>query len=242
MILPSLLACKSASDSAGGVGLNRGAAAAVASAAPAASAPIVPATVGQGTAAPPIERRDGAVSVEPEPACGRGLARPDAKSRSTRPHAWLEDAEIQRKQPGAAVARELENWKGKYFGTYLDDDRQALVIVLHTDFADYDTLRQKLEALASPMKLVLRPACHSRQRLDEADVVISKMEWHPRAKLVPMVVRPDASFSGYAVSIDDSAPEVATALEERLGDVVRTQLGKPVPQRSLRSPARRPAE
>jgi hypothetical protein len=37
----------------------------------------------------------------------------------------------------------------------------------------------------------------------------------------------DASFSGYRVVIDDSAPEVADALQQRLGERVRVTLGKP---------------
>ncbi|HMJ14669.1 MAG TPA: hypothetical protein VK524_24830 [Polyangiaceae bacterium] len=36
-----------------------------------------------------------------------------------------------------------------------------------------------------------------------------------------MDVVPDASFSGYRVFLDDSLPEVAEALRQRLGELVR---------------------
>jgi hypothetical protein len=37
----------------------------------------------------------------------------------------------------------------------------------------------------------------------------------------------DPAFAGFDVIVEKSAPEVATALEQRLGSVVRVTLGEP---------------
>jgi hypothetical protein len=160
--------------------------------------------------------------VEPEPACQ------DEKLDAGAPHTgtWLSDPEIQAKRPGEAIERELENWRASVAGTYLDDQRRALGVVLHRDFADYDALRQKLEPISAPLKVVLRPACYSRKEIEEARRIIEEKEWHPRAKATWMLSHFDASISAFSVSVDESTPEVAKALEQRLGKLVRTRLDK----------------
>jgi len=191
-----------------------------------------PTGVASADSRPVITRRDGAVSVEPQPACApAGRAGDGGKDPAATPtEKWLSDPEIQAKRPGEAIERELVNWKPFVAGTYLDNRRRAMGIVMHQDFADYDGIRQKLEALNGPLKIVLRPACHPRQTIDEARRVLDLKDWHPRAKAIPMLWHFDAGISAFSVTVDDSAPEVAQALEQRLGDLVRTRLVKLEPR------------
>ena len=139
--------------------------------------------------------------------------------------AWLLDPVIQEARRGEVLERELENWKGSWVSTYIDDRRQAVGVVFHTDFSDYDAIVAKLEPVMAPLKVVLRPACYSRQQIDEARRVIESGEWHPRGK-GPMASYFDAEFSRFAVTIDESAPEVADALRQRLGKLVSVTLGQ----------------
>lgn len=210
---------------------------ATASAPASASASARAAATAPDAGPPVITRRDGAVSVDPDPACEDEASKVDAAAPRT--ETWLSDPEIQAKRPGEALERELENWKASVAGTYLDDHRRALGIVLHRDFADYDALQQKLEPISGPLKVVLRPACYSRKEIENARRVIDAKEWHARAKDTWMISHFDASISAFSVSVDDSTPEVAKALEQRLGKLVRTRLGKmAMPQRR---PPRRPS-
>jgi hypothetical protein len=176
---------------------------------------------------PPVVRRDGPVSVDPEPACGVESP-PKAKTQPVRTETWF-TAPATQPQRRDAVEREIENWKSSVAGTYLDDNRRAFVIVLHSDFAHYDGLRQKLEPISPPLKVVLRPACYSRQRIDEARSLLQERSWHPQAASARFAMHFDARFSAFAVGFENTAPEVAEALEQRLGQLVRVNRGTTAP-------------
>lgn len=179
---------------------------------------------------PVIARLDGRVSVEPEPAC----AGTSKSAEMVRTETWLSDPEIQAKRPGEAIERELERWKASAAGTYLDDARRAFGVVLHQDFTDYEALRSKLEPISAPLRVVLRPACYSRQAIDDARRVLMDRKWHPRASETKFVFYFDASTSAFSVGIADA--EVAKALDDRLDKLVRTHAVEAEPVRSRRTP------
>ena len=105
-------------------------------------------------------------------------------------------------------------------GTYLDDQLRAFVVVLHSDFADYERLRLKLEPISPPLKVVLRPVCYPRERIEEARAVLMARSWHTRASAVRTVWHFDARFSAFSVGFEEAAPEVVAALQQRLGKLV----------------------
>lgn len=100
-------------------------------------------------------------------------------------------------------------------------------MVFHTNFTAYDEVRSKLQAVIAPLPVVLRPACYPPEQIAAAREILEKADWHPRAKSFRMASHLDPSFSGFVVTIDESAPDVATALEQRLGPLVESRLGKP---------------
>jgi hypothetical protein len=172
------------------------------------------------TAEPPFipTRREGAVGVDPTAACTPEPRRPDGAN------AWLATPVI-----NARIVKlndeldELDGW----LGIYSDEDLEAAVVVMHTSFSGYDALREKLTPIMPPLKVVLRPACHTKQHLEEAERVLHARSWHPRANDVRVAGALDVSFSGFIVTIDESAPEVGVALEQRLGSVVSVRLARP---------------
>ena len=175
---------------------------------------------------PVIARRDGIVSVDPEPACAERTGTGNVAADAAVPHAGAPPAKptSYAAPEGPAIERELQDWKAFIAGTDRDEQRDAMIVLLHQDFADYDGLKQKLERVCGAQKIVLRPACHSRKSIEDARRVLDERDWHPDAKSTPMAWHFDARFSAFSVSVDDSAPEVAKALEQRLGKLVRTRL------------------
>ena len=169
--------------------------------------------------AKPLARHDGIVGIEPAPSCEpkRDDALPEGSV------SWLAERVVQDR--AQVLERELARWKNAWLGTYADDDGRAFVVVFHTDFADYETVRRRLETVMPPVRVVLRPACHSRERIAEAERILDERTFHPKAKSVNMLFYLDASFSGYSVSVDDS--EVRQALERRLGKLGNVKLGSP---------------
>jgi hypothetical protein len=99
-------------------------------------------------------------------------------------------------------------------------------VVFHTDFRAYQELRGKLERTIAPLPVVLRPACYPRERIEAARQLLERADWHPRARAFRLASHLDPSISGFVVTIDSSAPDVAQALEQRLGPLVRVRLGK----------------
>ena len=175
---------------------------------------------------PVIARRDGIVSVDPEPACAERTGTGNVAADAAVPHAGAPPAKptSYAAPEGPAIERELQDWKAFIAGTDRDEQRDAMIVLLHQDFADYDGLERKLERVCGPHKIVLRPACHSRRSIEDARRVLDARDWHPQAKSTPMAWTFDTTFSGFSVSVDSSAPEVAKALEQRLGKLVRTRL------------------
>jgi hypothetical protein len=174
--------------------------------------------------------------VEPEAACGTTVNHASIAAPST--ETWFANPATQ-PQRRDDIERELENWGGAVAGTYLDDALRAFVIVLHADFVDYDGLRQKLEPISPPLKVVLRPACYSRSRIEEARRVLEDKAWHPQAGASQGAWIFDARFSAFSVGLETS-PEVAKALRERLGPLAQVSLNGPTPSQRRHTPARRP--
>jgi hypothetical protein len=168
-------------------------------------------------APPRVRNQYGVVTIEPRPNC--------AKLGTSGDNQWLEDKTIQ------LSARELEqglepvrHW---VVGRYTEHAQRGVVVVIQTDFAGYEDVAKRLATKVAPLRLVLRPACHSRSELEEAQHVIVSMDWHPHAKEYTTAWYLDAELSRYIVTVDSRVPEVAQALRVRLGELVEVRAGRP---------------
>lgn len=185
-------------------------------------APPVPAAPAPRTGDLPAQpERVDHVTIDPRPRCGPAAYEPEDGERT----AWLKTPDIQRSV--FAVNSALQGFERANIGQTLDHERHAVIVVFHSDFRDYDRVRQRLVGHVAPLEVVLQPSCYPRAKLAEVEQVLLEGSWHPKAKDVPKGFWLDASFSGYRVTIDDSAPDVAEALKQRFGDLVRVSLGKP---------------
>jgi len=167
----------------------------------------------------------GSVTIDPAPSCGPSVELDPPASSSASRHAWLDEPGV--REAAGTLERALSAYAAWKLGFYPDDDRKAVVVVFHTDFSAYEELRGKLERTLAPLPVVLRPACYPRERIDAARQTLERADWHPRAKAFRMAAHLDPASSGFVVTIDSSAPDVAQALEQRLGPLVRVRLGKP---------------
>lgn len=193
---------------------------------PSTATAVAPAPVREEPPKPEPATSGDAVRVDPEPSCGPSVEAAAAAERGGAPsHAWLDKPGA--RERGAVLQQELAPYASSTLGFYPDDVLQAVVVVFHTNFKAYDEVRRKLEAVVSPLPVVLRPACYPPERIADARETLERADWHPRAKSFRMASHLDPSFSGFVVTIDASAPEVATALEQRLGPLVKVRLGKP---------------
>jgi len=166
------------------------------------------------------------VRIEPEPSCGPSVgASGPATGEGAQSRTWLDKPGV--RERGAALQQELTPYASETLGWYPDHVRQAVVVVFHTTFTAYEEVRRKLERVVSPLAVVLRPACYPPERIAAAREVLERADWHPRAKSFRVASHLDPSFSGFVVTIDESAPDVAAALEQRLGPLVEVRLGKP---------------
>jgi hypothetical protein len=161
------------------------------------------------------------VTIDPRPRCGPALD----EAKDSEHDAWLDTPEIQRSM--FAVTTSLQGFASASIGTTVDHERRAVIVVFHTDFHDWARIRQRLVGRVAPLEVVLQPSCYPRAMLAEAEQLILAQAWHPDAMGIKMGFRLDASFSGYRVVIDDTKPEAAEALQQRLGKLVRVSLGKP---------------
>jgi hypothetical protein len=192
---------------------------------PAATTPsVAPAARTEAEATQPAEA-GGTVKIDPTPSCGPSVESDGAASSAAPSHAWLDEPGV--REAAATLEQELSAYEAWRLGWYPDHVRHAVVVVFHTDFSAYEDVRQKLERAVAPLPVVLRPACYPRERIDAARQTLERAEWHPRAKAFRMASHLDPSISGFSVTIDSSVPEVAQALEQRLGPLVRVRLGKP---------------
>lgn len=161
------------------------------------------------------------ITIDPRPRCGPAVD----ETADAKHEAWLKAPDIQRAVHALNAA--LQGLENANIGSTLDNERRAVVVVFHSDFRDWKQVRERLVGRIAPLEVVLQPSCRSRAELAEAEQIIKEQAWHPKAKGIRMGSWLDASFSGYRVVIDDSAPEVADALQQRLGERVRVSLGKP---------------
>ena len=157
------------------------------------------------------------VSVQAERSCA-----PVGKAGAPSP--WLQRADIQRDV--YALERALADYGRFLVGTAVDAEHQRVLVVFHDDFTGYDTVAPQIAARVTAASVVLAPACHSRSHIAEAQAVLEARAWHPKAKSVAMGFSLDPAIAGFDVTIDSGAPEVARALEAKLGDRVRVSLGK----------------
>jgi hypothetical protein len=141
------------------------------------------------------------------------------------------DAELERQtfvwlEAEPSVRTQIEASGLPVVGTVIDHAQKRLVVVVEPEFKDWAIVPGKLSP-APTIDLTMRPACHGRAERDRAEATLEQRSWHPRASNTPVSWSPDASIAGYSVTVDDSAPEVAAALEQKLGKLVRVKLGKP---------------
>jgi hypothetical protein len=122
---------------------------------------------------------------------------------------------------------ELEPYGAALIGITFDDVNQVAIIVLQSDFADYDPLRSRLLERTAGLSVALRPGCFSREELSAGRQRLEARDFHPNAKDVAIAWGLDPAFSGYSVTVADSAPEIAQALRDQLGPIVRVKLNKP---------------
>jgi hypothetical protein len=165
------------------------------------------------------------VKIDLTPSCGPSVEGEPSASGGTPSHAWLNGPGL--RDAAAALDRELAAYEAWKLGAYPDRVLEAVVVVFHTDFSAYEEVSRKLERVVAPLPVVLRPACYPREQIDAARRTLERADWHPRAKALRMASHLDPSISAFVVTIDQSAPDVARALEEQLGPVVRVRLGKP---------------
>jgi sirohydrochlorin ferrochelatase len=168
------------------------------------------------------------VAVDTEPYCRKaeGLsADADAEAAARPNHPWLSDAILQEKL--RVLDEELKPYAPSLIGVTFENDPKTAVVVLYPSFTAYEELQAKLAPRVKPLPVVLRPGCHTSEQLAEALAILQGRAWHPKASNTPTGWHLDVASSSYAVVVDASAPEVAEALREKLGDRAVVTLGKP---------------
>lgn len=125
------------------------------------------------------------------------------------------------------MAEALKIHETSQIGTFIDDREKRFVVVMHTDFREYAAAQRAVAGKVKSLDEVLAPGCHTRGEIAEAERVLLERAWHPAAKETSMAFSMAPAFSGFDVVFDESAPEVAEALRERLGALVYVSLGKP---------------
>lgn len=168
---------------------------------------------------PKLERVE-TIAVVPQPVCDWEQKGSDAERL-----AFLKQPRVQRAvfAIGEAIARH----QSSYIDTLFDPLQKRVVIVLHTDFSEYQALQQDLARKVIAVDVELSPACRTRDELARAERVLTERQWHPKAQETPMAWWLEGAFSAFSVVIEESAPDVAEALERKLGPLVRVSLGRP---------------
>jgi hypothetical protein len=160
------------------------------------------------------------ISIDPQPLCSEHAGRAGGDPVKNR---WLREEAIQR---GVyALAAELKPFEAEMIGTTIDYEAEMMVVVFHTTFRDYETVRTRLLDKLGPLQVALRPACHSREQIAEAEAGLSRRDFHPRAASVALSYNLDPAFAGFSVMVQESAPEVAEAVKQRFGPMVRVSMG-----------------
>lgn len=191
------------------------------------AAPIWQSAPSASVATPMIKQRKlETVAVKTEPYCRKSAgAGADAEAAERPNHPWLADTKFQEKL--RVLDEELKPYAASLVGVTFENEPETAVVVLYPSFTAYEELQAKLAPRVKPLPVVLRPGCHTAEQLAEALAILQGRAWHPKAATTPAGWHLDVASSAYAVVVDDSAPEVAQALREKLGDRATVTLGKP---------------
>jgi hypothetical protein len=168
------------------------------------------------------------VSFSTEPYCRKAAevgASAEAVAAARPNHPWLSPPALQAKL--RVLEEELKPYEPSLIGVTFENEPQTAIVVLYPDFTAYEELQAKLAPRVKPLPVALRPGCHTSQQLAEALTILQGRAWHPKAGNTPTGWHLDVASSAYAVVVEDSAPEVAEALRQKLGDRVHVTLGKP---------------
>jgi hypothetical protein len=176
------------------------------------------------TASAPQITQLGTVTVNTEPYCGKPSAA-ELKGELKPNSLWLADGAVQKKL--RVLEQQLKPVAASLVGITFEDESKTAIAVLYPSFDGYEGLQRQLAARIGPLNVALRPSCHSERELATAHAVLQARDWHPKAGATPVGWHLEAAYSAYVVTVDDSAPEVAQALRERLGDLAVVSLGKP---------------
>ena len=139
---------------------------------------------------------------------------------------WLGRPMMQNRM--ARLNRKLEPFGRSMIGIAFDDMGKRVVVVFDPAFSRYAEVQAALADAVAPLQVSLRPGVHSLAEIAEAEKVLDAMDWHPRAKSIDLAWAAEPARSGFRVVIDERAPEVARALQRRLGSLVNVTLGRPV--------------
>lgn len=174
----------------------------------------------------------------------RSVQTPDGHRSHER---WVAD------DPGQQVVRKLWTVLGGQFGattktqttarlqrgligTALDHTTQTFVVVVDPARVDATALQRRLDSarrlpgqVGSPALLGpavrVQQGCSTAAGLLEADGVLARGDWHPGARRAGYSSYLDPADSTYHVTVHHTAPDVAKALQERLGARVTVKLG-----------------
>lgn len=160
---------------------------------------------------------------------------------------WLDSAAGQR--VNTALARELDRRFGapseadplspvrsSLIGTTVDPATRSIVVVIDPALPGREALSQALSGVAVRARgagfaagptVRVQAACHTSAQLLDANRVLMARDWHPDARKAPVGFYMDPADATFHVTVDTRYPDVATALRDRLGDVVTVALGSP---------------
>jgi hypothetical protein len=153
-----------------------------------------------------------------------GQAQPDLNSTYELPngywsyHSW---------RSGASTQTELARLQSTpsttgVLGFGVDDVRRRFVAVVDAE-EDLDLAVADLESQSSTLSLVAQRSCRGGSELRAARDIIERADFHPRAKQASLHHYLAVEDSRFIVYIDPQFTDVGAALQDQLGDVVRTK-------------------
>lgn len=138
---------------------------------------------------------------------------------------WLNDELIQQRL--VTLDEVLRAYEADHVGTLFGNDPKRAIVVMHQDFTRFEDLQLELSERIAPLNVELRRGCHPRQDFVAAGELLKARNWHPQAPNAAVSWYVDPGFTGYVVVVDNTLPDVAQALTQRLGELVVVKLGKP---------------